>query len=229
MVVVVVWQYFTEHLHWEPGPVPRILVSVFHFITQHNELSTFLSPSYRHRTWNWQWARNLSKPHGWLQSPWRDLWNIVFQAVKESWHFTRRRFYLLAIVQQNIISSEKNNKADKENQQLRRVLNNIRNYDNEGNFTFIKFPPYRLATTQQEERKVLSGFMMSHDTPSDSVFRNIVDWTLHLLVMMVVRWLLNWWVQTKAPCAVILDSINTAAIEATSTETTGSRHGWVGH
>lgn len=82
---------------------------------------------------------------------------------------------MLAIVQQNIISSEKNNKADKENQQLRRVLNNIRNYDNEGNFTFIKFPPYRLATTQQEERKVLSGFMMSHDTPSDSVFRNIVD------------------------------------------------------
>lgn len=54
-------------------------------------------------------------------------------------------------------------------------LNNIRNYDNESNFTSVKFTPSRLATTKRGEVKVLSGFVMSQHTPSDSMCRNILD------------------------------------------------------
>lgn len=55
------------------------------------------------------------------------------------------------------------------------ALNNIRNYDSESYFSLIKFTPNRLATTQEGEIKFLSDFMMSHHTPSDSVFRNTLE------------------------------------------------------
>lgn len=55
------------------------------------------------------------------------------------------------------------------------ALNNIRNDDSESNFSLIKFTLSRLATTQEGEIKFLSDFMMSHHTPSDSMFRNTLE------------------------------------------------------
>lgn len=82
---------------------------------------------------------------------------------------------MLAIVQKNIISSEKNKLSQKKKKQLVMMLNNIRNYDSESNFPLIKFTPSRLATSQQGEINVLSGLMMSHHSPSDLMFRNSLD------------------------------------------------------
>lgn len=74
----------------------------------------FLIPSYRCRTWNLKRVRKLSKAHSWLHSLGLNLWDILSQTVKRSWHFTRR-FYLLVIVRYNIIFSEGINRTKKIN------------------------------------------------------------------------------------------------------------------
>lgn len=168
-----------------------VWISVFHLITQHYELSTFVIPSYRCRTWTSEWVRNFSKPHSWYRA--LDLTSGIYcLRLSKGGDISQEDFICMPLFSRTLFFSERMNWTKK---LIIMALNNIRNYDSESNFSLIKFTLSRLATTQEGEIKFLSDFMMSHHTPSDSMFRNTLEWVLHLLAYDVCKMIASFMVR----------------------------------